>query len=68
MKHYNPFDFYENNENTIDEKTIYELMKLYNINYDISKLYLDNIKYVGPSANYNQVLEEYEFYSFLKKR
>ena len=24
MKHYNPFDFYENNENTIDEKTIYE--------------------------------------------
>ena len=24
MKHYNPFDFYENNENNIDEQTIYE--------------------------------------------
>ncbi|MEE0264631.1 MAG: hypothetical protein UD936_03300 [Acutalibacteraceae bacterium] len=24
MKHYNPFDFYENNENTIDENTVFE--------------------------------------------
>ncbi|MBQ1991345.1 MAG: hypothetical protein II233_01025, partial [Clostridia bacterium] len=24
MKHYNPFDFYENNEDTIDENTVFE--------------------------------------------
>ena len=36
---------------TYDEKTIYELMNSKNINYDISKLYLDNIRYVENDSN-----------------
>ena len=44
----------------------YELATIYKeVPIDVN---LDNIKYVGPSANYNEILEEYEFYSFLKKR
>lgn len=34
-----------------DEKTIYELMKKENINYDIAKLYLDNIKYINEDSD-----------------
>ena len=30
-----------------DEKTIYEIMKLYNIKYDIAKLYLNNMCYIN---------------------
>lgn len=44
----------------------YELATIYkDVPIDVN---LENIKYEGPSSNYNQILEEYEFYSFLKKR
>ena len=36
---------------TYDEKTIYNVMNKYNINYNISRLYLDNIKYIDSDSN-----------------
>ena len=39
-------EFIKNLTFTYDEKTIYELMKLENINYNIAKLYLNNMCYV----------------------
>ena len=38
-----------------DEKTIYELMKYENINYNIAKLYLKNIYYVNDYSNINKL-------------
>lgn len=38
-----------------DEKTIYELMKHENINYNIAKLYLKNIYYVNDYSNVNKL-------------
>ena len=34
-----------------DIKTIYYLMKKYNINYDTSKLYLDNLYYIDKKID-----------------
>ena len=34
-----------------DEKTLYYLMKKYNINYNIGKLYLDNLYYIDNKLN-----------------
>ena len=43
----------------------YELATIYkDVPIDID---LNKIKYEGPTSEYNKVLEEYEFYSFLKK-
>ncbi len=38
---------------TYDEKTIYYLIKKYNIKYEVAKVYLDNIKYVSLNKIYN---------------
>lgn len=38
-----------------DEKTIYELMKQENVNYNIAKLYLKNIYYVNDYSNVNKL-------------
>lgn len=44
-------EFVTNLTFSYDEKTIYKLMNLENINYDIAKLYLDNIKYINEDSN-----------------
>lgn len=38
-----------------DERTIYELMKQENVNYNIAKLYLKNIYYVNEHSNVNKL-------------
>ncbi|MBQ3021650.1 MAG: PD-(D/E)XK nuclease family protein [Bacilli bacterium] len=43
-----------------DEKTIYELMKLENVNYNIAKLYLNNIKYVDKYYNIDKLDKLYD--------
>ena len=48
-------EFITNLTFSYDEKTIYELMKLENINYDIAKLYLDNIKYINEDSVNNKL-------------
>ena len=48
-------EFITNLTFSYDEKTIYELMKLENINYDIAKLFLDNIKYISEDSDNNKI-------------
>ena len=45
---------------TYDEKTIYNVMNKYNINYNISRLYLDNIKYIDSDSNNNKLSNLYK--------
>jgi len=44
-------EFIKNLTFSFDEKTIFYLMKQENINYDIAKLYLDNLKYIFEDSN-----------------
>jgi len=48
-------EFIKNLTFTYDEKTIYKLMKLENINYNIAKLYLNNMCYVEDITNINKL-------------
>ncbi len=41
-----------------DESAIYYLMKKYNIKYEVSKVYLDNIKYVKEKSYNNEKLDK----------
>lgn len=48
-----------------DERTIYELMKYKNINYSISKLYINNIKYVENDSNEYKIHNLYDIKTYL---
>ena len=43
-----------------DEETIYHLMNKYNINYDISKTYLDYIKYIDKDSDIEKIHNLYD--------
>ncbi len=60
IKIYNLEQFINHLTFTYDESTIYELMKLKSINYNISKLYLNNIKYVFGDNNNLKLHNLYE--------
>ena len=60
IKIFNMEEFINKLTFSYDEKTIYEVMKKFNTNYNISKLYLNNIKYVNSESNNYKLNKLYE--------
>jgi len=60
-------EFIKNLTFTYDEKTIYELMKLENVNYNIAKLYLNNICYVYNKTGINKLDHLYKIKNNVNK-
>jgi len=59
VKFFSLEEFIKNLIYSYDEKTIYNLMKLENINYNVAKLYLDNMCYINKETSIKKLEKLY---------